>query len=147
MDRAAAAFLSLSPHGDLSPSPFLHLSFSLRGRGKLHPSDGYTRMAAVSLPTALCIYRYLFTCSRRNNAIPIPSDKCSTIRIKLNEDEWKLLQTDLKELKSRRYLHQMAKVMAIILHFNDLFLRDTKTIVIGTTKVEETSLISIIFII
>lgn len=101
--------LSLSfPHGDLSPSPFLHPSFSLRGRRKLHPGDGYTRMAAASLPTALCIYRYLFTCSRRNNAIPIPPDKCSAIAIKVNEDERKLFQIDLKELKSkRRYLHYM----------------------------------------
>lgn len=44
------AFLSLSARLYLSSSCFLLLSFSLRNRGKLHPSDGYTRMAAVFLP-------------------------------------------------------------------------------------------------
>lgn len=67
------AFLSLSspsvPIALSLPPPYLSPSAAVESSTL---ATGTTRMAAVSLPTALCIYRYLFTCSRRSN------DSCSS---------------------------------------------------------------------
>lgn len=86
-----SAFLSLSSLLALSPRPFLCSSFSLRDRGKLHPSDEYNangRGLSTNSSMHLSIRIYLFA---QENNVPILLDKCSSMwvakRIERNKTE------------------------------------------------------------
>lgn len=79
------AFLSLSsPLFPITLSVSAAPSFSLRGRGKLHPSDGYNANGR-GLSTRLYASIDTYLPVRAGATIPVSLDKCSTIGINGNK--------------------------------------------------------------
>lgn len=76
--------LSFIPVGLYRPLPSAALSFSLCGRGKLHPSDGYNANGR-GLSTRLYASIDTYLPVRAGATIPVSLDKCSTVGINGNK--------------------------------------------------------------
>lgn len=79
--RLSLSFIPVVPY---HPLPSAALSFSLRGRGKLHPSDGYNANGR-GLSTRLYASIDTYLPVRAGATIPVSLDKCSTVRINGNK--------------------------------------------------------------
>lgn len=76
--RLSLSFIPVVPY---RPLPSAVLSFSLRGREKLHPSDGYNANGR-GLSTELYASIDTYLPVRAGATIPVSLDKCSAVGIK-----------------------------------------------------------------